>query len=320
MPLFIIYDDITQLRLDAIVNAANENLLPGGGISGAIFKGAGSLLLKDCQEVGFCPTGSAIITFGYKLKAKYVIHAVGPVWKGGDAGEKNLLSSCYSTAMMLASTHDCESVAFPLISSGIFGYPKNEAFHVAVSSIGAYLQTDRQMNVFLSNFTCENLGLTVPERKMINEYLETGYNIPVAPVADPQDKLEFKDFVLKRLRDENTALDLAAKRANLTESDFNGILSWNGTDPAPAKEKLLSLLVSLKSDILLSAKYLGAFGYSYDPQSIKDKIVLYFLENGLHDVFFLNESIHAFTHEFLINTDPELLVDKGPRRGRKKPE
>jgi O-acetyl-ADP-ribose deacetylase (regulator of RNase III) len=317
MPLFIIYDDITQLRMDAVVNAANENLTPGGGICGAIFQGAGKLLLKDCQEVGHCPTGSAIITFGYKLKARYVIHAVGPVWQGGGAEEKEKLSSAYKTAMMLASTHDCESVAFPLISSGIYGYPKNEAFHVAVSSIGEYLQGDREINVFLSNFSCENLGLNVSERQKINNYLDTGYNIPVAPVSDAQDILEFKDYVLKCLREGDTPLDLAAKRANLRESDFNAILSYSGEDPVPAKEKLLSLLVSLKSDILICAKYLGAFGYAFDPQSVKDKIVLYFLENGLSDIFLLNEAIHAFTHEFLINTDPELLVDKGPRRGRR---
>ncbi|MDR2338854.1 MAG: macro domain-containing protein [Deltaproteobacteria bacterium] len=320
MPIFIIYDDITQLPVDAVVNAANENLTPGGGICGAIFKGAGRLLEKDCAAVGHCPTGSAIITFGYKLKAKYVIHAVGPIWQDGTKGERDKLWSCYQEAMYLASTHDCESVAFPLISSGIYGYPKNEAFHVALASLGEYLQKDRAMNVFVSNFSQENLGLTPSERQTINAYVETGYNVPVSPGTDPKDRDlgPFKEFVLKRLAEEKLSQADAAKRANLLDKDLDGLLSYSGgeSEPVPAKEKLLSLLTSLKADSISACRHLDAFGYKFDPQETKDKVVLYFLENGLSDVFFLNEAIHALTHRFLIDTDPELLVDKNPRRRR----
>ena len=314
MPLFIIYDDITTVYADGLVNAANEELEPGGGVCGAIFKGAGPLLLKDCREVGRCPTGAAIITFAYKLKAKYVIHAVGPVWKGGSAGEEELLRSCYKEAMALASTHDCNSVLFPLISSGIYGYPKNEAFHIAVSAIGACLLTDREINVFVSNFGKESLGLTPPERQKINAYLETGYSIPLAPEPAGKELPEFREFVLRRLREDGLNSEDAAKRANLRQADYDAVLAYTGEGEAPAKEKVLSLMVSLKTEINSSGKYLRAYGYTFDPQSIKDKAVLYFLENGLTDVFYLNEAIHAFTQQFLIETDPDLLADTRKRR------
>jgi O-acetyl-ADP-ribose deacetylase (regulator of RNase III) len=317
MPLYIIYDDITQLTVDGVVNAANENLTPGGGVCGAIFKAAGSILQKDCQQVGHCDTGSAIITFGYKLKASYVIHAVGPMWQGGSAGEEEKLYSCYKESMVLISTHDCDTAAFPLISSGIYGYPKNEAFHVAVKAIGEYLLTDREILVFLSNFGQENLGLSVSERQKINTYLETGYSIPLASDTDGKDRAAFKDFVLSRLKEEGLSEADGAKRANLLERDLTEILSYNGEETVPAKEKLLSLLVALKAEIAATAKYLSAFGYVFDPQSVKDKIVLYFLENGITDVFYLNEAVHAFTHQFLVDTDPALIESKKSKRKKK---
>jgi O-acetyl-ADP-ribose deacetylase (regulator of RNase III) len=315
MPLYVIYDDITTIYADALVNAANENLTPGGGVCGAIFKGAGSLLKKDCEAVGHCPTGSAIITFAYKLKAKYVIHAVGPIWRGGSQGEPEKLYSCYKEAMMLASTHDCMTVAFPLISSGIYGYPKDEAFHIAVKAIGDYLIQDREMSVFLSNFGRQNMGLSIPERQKVNAYIETGYNIPLAAELQGRELMEFKDWALQRLRDEKLTQEDAAKRANLREGDYSLITSWNlGDAPAPPKEMILQLLTALKADIKDAAKHLSAFGLHFDPQSVKDKIVLYFLENGLTDVFYLNEAVHAFTHEFLVAPDPGMLEDKRKRR------
>jgi O-acetyl-ADP-ribose deacetylase (regulator of RNase III) len=315
MPLFVIYDDITAVYADALVNAANESLEPGGGVCGAIFKGAGSLLLKDCKAVGHCDTGSAIITFAYKLKAKYVIHAVGPVWQGGGQGEAELLYSAYKESMHLASTHDCNSVLFPLISSGIYGYPKNEAFHVAVRAIGDHLLADREINAFVSNFGREPLGLTPQERQKIAAYLETGYNIPVAAQSSGKELLEFREYVLGRLREESLTQEDAARRANLRQADYDQLLSWGGEGEPPQKGKLLSLMVSLKTGIQDAGRFISAFGGVFDPQSVKDKIALYFLENGITDAFHLNEAVHAFTCEFLVGADPSLLEDA--RRKRK---
>ena len=140
--------EITQLDTDAIVNAANEGLLAGGGVCGAIFRAAGyEELTAACEKYGHCPTGSAVITPGFALRAKYVIHAVGPIWQGGRRGESELLYNAYKASLRLAVEAGCHSIGFPLISSGIYGYPKEQAWERAISSCRDFLLENEDVDM-----------------------------------------------------------------------------------------------------------------------------------------------------------------------------
>jgi O-acetyl-ADP-ribose deacetylase (regulator of RNase III) len=162
------------MECDAIVNAANSSLLGGGGVDGAIHRAAGPELLAECSTLGGCPTGQAKITGGYRLPAKYVIHTVGPIWYGGNQGEAELLASCYRNSLALADAYHCESVAFPMISTGVYRYPKEEALTIAVHTISQFLMT-HDMLVYLVVFGGEALAVSQKLFQDVRQYIDDVY-------------------------------------------------------------------------------------------------------------------------------------------------
>ena len=287
MPIQIVRNDITKISCDAIVNAANNSLLGGGGVDGAIHRAAGRGLLEECRKLGGCKTGEAKITGAYDLPCKYVIHTVGPVWHGGAYGEEQLLISCYRNSLNLAKEYACETVAFPLISAGAYGYPKDEALRIAVSEISRFL-LENEMTVTIAVYDKQSFQISKKLLADIREYIDERY-IDAHYVA--RSNLLYSDGQLPNqaaadLREIVGSVDESFSEMLLRKIDEKGMTDAQCYKKANIDRKLFS-------DLLLKA------GYALSPSSKFDVIVEYFIRNQRYDIFEINEALFEFDQPLL---------------------
>ncbi len=334
MPLILVRNDITKMNVDAIVNAANASLLGGGGVDGCIHRAAGPELLAECRQLGGCRTGEARITGAYRLPCRYVIHTVGPVWHGGGHGEREQLVSCYRASLALAKEHACETVAFPLISSGVYGYPKDQALRVAVDTIGAFL-LDNDMTVYLVIFdrqACQIGGKLFADiaAYIDDHYVDAHTDLPqerlrrvrvlerqakaVCEDAAPEPMMApaaarglddllahldagFSETLLKRIDRSGKKDAEIYKKANVDRKLFSKIR--NNPDYKPSKPTAIAFAIALELDLDETRDLIARAGYALSSSSKFDVIIEYFIEQKKYDIFEINEALFAFDQSLL---------------------
>ncbi len=336
MPFTIVRQDITKMDTDAIVNAANTALIMGGGVCGAIFRAAGAKKLQEaCNKLAPIRTGGAAITPGFALAAKFVIHAAGPIygnWSKSDA--ERLLRSAYISSLELAHKNGCGSIAFPLISSGIYGYPKDEALKVAVSAIRDFLDTC-DMDVYLAIFDRRSFEVNKELLGAVTSYIDKNYisshifrrstieslntivqSIPSHSAAIPPAKgapaaadAKALDDVLGELDEpfNTTLLKLidargktdaeVYKRANIDRKLFSKIRTGKGY--TPGKRTILALAIALELNLQETDDLLKRAGYTLSHSRIFDVIVEFFIINKKYDIFEINEVLFKYDQPLL---------------------
>lgn len=339
MPLEIVRNDITKMKVDAIVNAANESLLGGGGVDGAIHRAAGAGLLAECRTLGGCKTGKAKITGGYNLPAKYVIHTVGPIYDDGKHGEKALLESCYRESLALAKERNCETVAFPLISSGVYGYPKDQALKVAIDVIGDFL-LENEMTVYIVIFDKAAYKISEKLFSDIAEYIDDNYvdehtnysreriRMNALPPTTPRKRRKKSDDDFLEMCDCKAMLaedDLDAKLKQIDESfsqmllrkiDEKGMTDAECYKKAnidrklfskirsdvnykPSKPTALAFAISLELSLAETEDMLRKAGFALSHSNKFDIIIEYFISKGNYNIFEINEALFAFDQSLL---------------------
>ena len=339
MPLEIVRNDITKMKVNAIVNAANESLLGGGGVDGAIHRVAGLGLLAECRTLGGCKTGKAKITGGYNLPAKYVIHTVGPIYDDGKHGEKALLESCYRESLALAKEYQCETVAVPLISSGVYGYPKDQALKVAIDVISDFL-LENEMTVYIVIFDKAAYKISEKLFSDIAEYIDDNYvdehtdysreriRMNALPPMAPRTRKKKSDIDSFEMCDCKAVLaedDLDAKLKQIDESfsqmlmrkiDEKGMTDAECYKKAnidrklfskirsdvhykPSKPTALAFAISLELSLAETEDMLRKAGFALSHSNKFDIIIEYFISKGNYNIFEINEALFAFDQSLL---------------------
>ena len=329
MPLQIVRNDITKMKVDAIVNAANSSLLGGGGVDGCIHRAAGPELLAECETLHGCETGHAKITKGYRLPCKYIIHAVGPRWRDGQHEEREKLISCYRTSLALAKKYGCESVAFPLISSGIFGYPKDQALKVAVDVISDFL-LNNDMMVYIVIFDRKAYQISGKLFADIAAYIDDRYVdehtdsridrlsrlrslemdecvcAPAVPMAAKSPSLDealgqidesFSEMLLRKIDEKGMTDAQCYKKANIDRKLFSKIRSDKLYKPS--KQTAIAFAIALELPLDETKDMLMKAGFALSHSNKFDIIIEYFIGNGNYNVFEINEALFAFDQSLL---------------------
>ncbi len=336
MPLQIVRNDITNMKVDAIVNAAKNSLLGGGGVDGCIHRAAGPKLLAACRALGGCETGSAKITKGYDLPCRYVIHTVGPVYRDGCHGEREQLISCYRSSLALAKKARCKTVAFPLISSGVYGYPVDQALGIAVDTISAFL-LENEMTVYIVIFDKKAYRISETLYTDIQAYIngrcadaQTARPCasmrprkamrPSAPIhraveqaapeaaefcaeartlEDAVKQLDesFSEMLLRKI-DQSGMTDVQVyKKANIDRKLFSKIRSDRRYKPS--KPTVLAFAMAVELAVEETKELLMKAGFALSHSSKFDIIIEFFISRGNYNIFEINEALFAFDQNLL---------------------
>ncbi|HZJ57072.1 MAG TPA: macro domain-containing protein [Clostridia bacterium] len=340
MPFTIVRNDITKMNVDAIVNAANTQLLMGGGVCGAIFEGAGAdKLQKACRALSPIKTGEAVITLGFDLPAKYIIHTAGPVYKDGKQGEGDLLRASYINSLRLAAREDMESIAFPLISSGVYGYPKAEAFQIAAKAIKGFVEY-HDMDVYLVVFDRESLDISRELMGEIEAFIDENYVEDYRDLrlqrrlldieGKPTDVAESRPLMLeeyfvtekgieplhRKIEDVIGDLDEPFAATLFRMIDHKGFTDVEVYKKAnldrrlfskmrsnagymPSKRTAIALAIALELTLEETHDLLRRAGYTLSRSQKFDVIIEYFIIQGSYDIFKINEILFSYDQPLL---------------------
>ena len=315
MPLKFVRNDITKIQVDVIVNSANPRAIVGGGVDRAIHKAAGPELLIARQKIGNIDTGEAFITPGYNLLAQYVIHTVGPVWQDGKHGERELLASCYKNSLRLATDHKCSSIAFPLISAGIFGCPPEIAIATATGAIREYID-EHDLDVYMVMFDRESFKISNSLFNDVQNYIDEVYvdehlaqercnnyrrrrereaALYKNRVTDSRSLDEmlddmtdtFSEALFKLIDAKGMTDPQVYKKANINRKHFSKIRT--NQDYKPKKSTVFALAIALELNLAETRELLARAGYAFSHSNVRDVIIEYFIKLGKYDIDIINQ-------------------------------
>lgn len=300
MPLSILRNDITKMKVDAIVNAANTRLQMGGGVCGAIFYAAGPPKLSAaCDKLAPIKNGEAVVTQGFALPAKYVIHTAGPVYKGGNYNEENELRACYRNALERAKENNCTSIAFPLISSGIFGYPKDKALAVATGTIAGWLlNNESDMDVSIVVF--DKTSFMLPQKLLagVKAFIDENYiRSCETPEAVQSTSESFSQSLLRLIDVKGKKGAEVTRRANVKGGLFGKICDER--DYTPGKAAVIAFAIALELSFEDACDLLARAGYTFSRSDVSDVIIQYFLTNGKYDIYEINNVLFEYDQPIL---------------------